>query len=102
MLEFSLPDLSSTEIVLQPETRTVRKGRETATSIAAEHLRARLTLGTPVAVRLTPKTVAGYPPANVPVDAASPDATGNCGAKTSNNPALKSARSCSSSVRYPG
>ena len=40
-------------------------------------------------------------PANVPVEAASPDATGNCGANTSNNPDLKSARSCSGSVRYP-
>jgi hypothetical protein len=41
-------------------------------------------------------------PAIVPLEPASPDATGNCGTKTSNNPALKSARSCSSSVRYPG
>src|SRR5262245_51494157 len=63
MLEFSLPALSSNEIVLQPETRSVRKGREKATPIAGEHLRSRLTLGTPVAVRLTPKTVAGYPEA---------------------------------------
>jgi hypothetical protein len=49
MLQFSLPDLSSNEVILQPEIRTV-KGSS-------------LTLGTPVAVRLTPKTVASYPEA---------------------------------------
>jgi hypothetical protein len=37
-----------------------------------------------------------------PVDAASPDATDGCGDKTADNPALKSARSCCCSVRYPG
>jgi hypothetical protein len=62
MLEFSLPDLSSREVMLQPEIRTV-KGAEKTTAIAAERLRGRLTLGIPVAVRLTPKTVASYPEA---------------------------------------
>jgi hypothetical protein len=62
MLEFSPPDLAGSEVILEPETRRL-KGSEKSIAIAGEQLRGRLTLGTPVAVRLTPKTVQAYPEA---------------------------------------
>jgi hypothetical protein len=56
MIDFTIPDLDSIEVVLRPEIRIV-KGSEKAPTIPSELLKGRLTLGTPVAVRLTRKTV---------------------------------------------